>query len=268
MKQTLLLGLLSTVLLAFSSLTVAGEDTAVAEVYGQKVTVTDLSLPPKMVEESRKGMPAEEFAAWEQDSRRQMLAFGVMQEAQKRFLAETKLTPTDEEIDSYIHSQDRMMAADAKKRSQERDKMQQELKQPDLSEERRASIENGIAAIDELEKMLKPAAPGAESDEDKAAQRSVATMMVGNWKFNQGLYHKYGGRVVFQQVGLEPLDANKAFLDELKASGAYTIIDPTYQDLFKETDDYFSKKFESVDKAEADQYFASPWWLKAGNSAE
>ena len=76
------------VLLMLSGLAVAGDDATVAEVYGHKVTAADLALPPKMVEDSRASMSAEEFATWQQDSLRQMLAYGVMQEARKRFLAE------------------------------------------------------------------------------------------------------------------------------------------------------------------------------------
>ena len=260
--------LLCVPLLALSGLALAGDDAVIAEVYEHKVTLKDLALPTSMVEDSRKTLSATEFASWEQDSRRQLLAYGVMQEARKRFLAETKLTPTEDEITGYIESQNRMMAADAKKRVQDREKLQQELQQPGLSKERRTFIENDIAAMDELSALLKSDGTGAQSDEDKAAQRSVATMMVSNWKFNQGLYHKYGGRVVFQQAGLEPIDANKAFLDELKASGDYTINDPAYQHLFKESDDYFNKKFDPVDKVKADEYFASPWWLKADKPAE
>jgi len=240
----------------------------VAEVYGQQVSEADLALPAKMVEQSRQSMSAEEFAVWEQDARRQMLAFGVMQEARKHFLAAMKLTPSDQDIDAYIQALKRMMLADADKRSQHREQLQQQLKQSGLDDQRRTEIENEIASIDELTELLKPAATGAESDQDKAAQRMVATMTVSNWNFNQGLYRKYGGRVVFQQAGLEPIEANQQFIAALKASGSYRIKDPAYQDLFKETDEYLDKEFEAVDKAEADEYFASPWWLKTDAPAQ
>ena len=96
----------------------------------------------------------------------------------------------------------------------------------------------------------------------KMVEQSRSSMMIAAWKFNQGLYRKYGGRVVFQQAGYEPLDGHKAFMEGLKTSGAYTIIDPAYQDLFKETDEYFTKHHEFVEQADADEYFSSPWWLK------
>ena len=257
MKMPVLLAILM-----WSGIAAASDDAVVAELYGQKITAADLPLPPKMVEESRSTMSPDEFAQWRQDSLRQMLAYGVMQEAQKRFLTEMKLEPTDAEIDSYMESQRRFMAADRKRRAAEQEKLEQELGQADLSEERRSELQGNLTSLNWLAEQEKPPATDAERKEQREAERSVAAMMVATWKFNQGLYHKYGGRVVFQQAGNEPLDANKAFIEELKTSDAYTIIDPAYQDLFKETDEYFAKHFDYLDQAEADAYFSAPWWLK------
>ena len=36
--------------------------------------------------------------------------------------------------------------------------------------------------------------------------------MIEQWKASQSLYKKYGGRVVFQQTGPEPLDAYHEYL--------------------------------------------------------
>lgn len=263
-----LITMLSIPLLALAGHATAGDDQVIADVYGQKVTAADVAVPEKMMAESRKTLSAEEFAALEQDNQRQMLAYGIMEEARKRFLAEMKLTPTDQEIDAYIEAQNRMMAAGAAKQAHEREQLEQKLSQPDLAPDQREMIEKDIAAMDELAQMFERPAAGDASDEDKAAERSVATMMVANWNFNQGLYQKYGGRVIFQQAGMEPIDGHKAFLEALKASGEYSIIDPAYQDVFKESDEYLNKKFDLVDKAEADEYFASPWWLKAAKPAE
>ena len=154
------------------------------------------------------------------------------------------------------------MEKDREKRAREAEKLEQELAGSDLSEERRSELQGKLTTLNSLAEMEQPPATDAERKQEQADRRGVAAMMVASWKFNQGLYRKYGGRVVFQQAGLEPLDASKAFMDELKTSGVYTIIDPAYQDLFTETDEYFTKHHEFVDQAEADEYFSSPWWLK------
>ena len=173
MKMPVLLAILM-----WSGIAAASDDAVVAELYGQKITAADLPLPPKMVEESRSTMSPDEFAQWRQDSLRQMLAYGVMQEAQKRFLTEMKLEPTDAEIDSYMESQRRFMAADRKRRAAEQEKLEQELGQADLSEERRSELQGNLTSLNWLAEQEKPPATDAERKEQREAERSVAAMMV------------------------------------------------------------------------------------------
>jgi len=242
------------------SMTMA-EESPVAEVYGEKVYARDLPLPEKIVESSKTSMSAEEFARWEQDALRQTLAYGVMEEARKRFLKEMKMEPSQPEIDSYISFLQRAGQEEGEKRAQEKADLQKELKQSDLDDERRNVVKNSLSVIEELEGYDTPPATDQARKEQQDSEKTVATMTVSSWKFNQALYQKYAGRVVYQQLGLEPIDAHKKFMQELSVSGAYKILDPVYQDLFKETNEYFDKKFEYVDKAEAEKYFSSPWWL-------
>lgn len=255
------LSILLTAVLMLSGAQIIAEESPVAEVYGEKVYARDLPLPEKMVESSKTSMSAEEFAQWKQDALRQTLAFGVMEEARKRFLREMKMEPSQQEIDSYIAFLQRAGQDDRKKRAKEKAELQKELKQSDLNDERRRVVKNSLSVIEELDNYDTPPATDQARKEQQESEKTVAVMMVSNWKFNQALYQKYAGRVVFQQLGLEPIDAHQKFMQELSTSGAYKILDPAYQGLFKETNEYFDKKFEDVDKAEAEKYFATPWWL-------
>ena len=173
------------------------------------------------------------------------------------------MAPSRQEIDGYIAFLQRAQQADRKQRAEEREKLQQELQQPGLDEDLRVVAKKKLSALDEMDKYDAPPATAEARKEQQESEQRVAAMTVSGWKFNQALYRKYGGRVVFQQVGLEPIDAHKAFMQELETSGAYKILDPAYQDVFKETNEYFDKKFEYADQAEIDKYFASPWWLHA-----
>jgi hypothetical protein len=67
---------------------------------------------------------------------------------------------------------------------------------------------------------------GKESAEDAAARREIAAAFIRQWKINKALHEQYGGRVIFQQGGPEPLDAYRAFLEERQAAGDFTIDDP------------------------------------------
>jgi len=205
----------------------ATDDEPVAVIYGQKVYPRDLQLPAKFAPKPEEGATPAEIAALELDTQRQILATGIYQEARKHYLSKNGLEPTEAEIDSYIEFTK---------------KMQKEMeKDPEIKK------------INQKNKV----------GEDLEAELQVAKMMVASWKFNQGLYKQYGGRVIFQQMGLEPIDALKKFLAELKASGDYEIYDPALaNDLFKEQEAYFDKKFDNSSPAEAEKYFATPWWLQ------
>ena len=67
---------------------------------------------------------------------------------------------------------------------------------------------------------------GEESAEDAAARQEIAAAFIKQWKINKALHEQYGGRVMFQQGGPEPLDAYRAFLEERQAAGDFTIDDP------------------------------------------
>jgi len=71
-----------------------------------------------------------------------------------------------------------------------------------------------------------PAEVGAPlSAEDKAARDTIATAFIRQWKINRALYRDYGGRVIYQQGGPEPLDAWRKFLEAAAARGDFTIVD-------------------------------------------
>jgi heat shock protein HslJ len=53
----------------------------------------------------------------------------------------------------------------------------------------------------------------------------MAESVILQWKVNKVLHEQYGGRVVYQQLGPEPLDAYLAFLKDAQQAGQFTIRD-------------------------------------------
>ena len=95
--------------------------------------------------------------------------------------------------------------------------------------------------------------------EDAQAIDEIARFSIERWKFNKALYQKYAGRVIFQQFGLEPLDAyQKWLLDEEKA-GNFKIFDAKWKDAFWE---YYKPKYHRHFVKEADP-FKIPLWKVA-----
>ena len=90
--------------------------------------------------------------------------------------------------------------------------------------------------------------------------RKIGRKYVKSWKINKALYKKHGGRVIFQQAGLEPLDAYRILLKNAEKAGAFQIIDKQYEVGFWR---YFTNDamHTFLDKEEATKAFDTPWWL-------
>jgi len=124
------------------------------------------------------------------------LRFYVLRALTERYAAQHGITVNRAEIDRYEREVDAFMKADAAKR--------------------------GVPA--EVGKPL--------SAEDKAARDEIAAAFIRQWKINRALYQQYGGRVIFQQGGPEPLDAYRKFLEAAAARGDFVIADPALADGF------------------------------------
>ena len=83
--------------------------------------------------------------------------------------------------------------------------------------------------------------------------------MIEQWKASQSLYKKYGGRVVFQQAGPEPLDAYHEFLKAAQQAGDFKIINKEFESAMW---GYYAddKKHRFVPDADKDKVMSTPWW--------
>jgi heat shock protein HslJ len=93
-----------------------------------------------------------------------------------------------------------------------------------LEKMRRDMEEKGLMA----EKDLTP----EEATQAETMRRDMARALMGQWQINKSLYERYGGRIIYQQLGPEPLDAYREFLEEQERAGAFTIADPSMEEAF------------------------------------
>ena len=85
-----------------------------------------------------------------------------------------------------------------------------------------------VAYVQQVDSVLRregvrPA--GADTPEDRAAREQIAAAFIRQWKLHRALYRRYGGRIIFQQGGPEPLDAWRRFLEESQARGDFALLD-------------------------------------------
>jgi hypothetical protein len=129
-------------------------------------------------------------------------------------------------------------------------------------EAERASLRELLASL-EADENLSP----DEALEVATMRRRIAEAMVERWQLNRALYREYGGRIVFQQLGPEPLDAYRQFLEQREREGAFTIYDDALEAEFWRyfTDESIHDFMAPGSDAEARAFEAPPW--EAGTTA-
>jgi heat shock protein HslJ len=140
-----------------------------------------------------------------------------------RYAAEKGIVAEPAQVDAYLEKLDRAMAGDG----------------------------------NPAEKTLSP----EESAQVAAMRRAMAQSIVRQWKINKALHAQYGGRIVYQQLGPEPLDAYRQFLEEARRNGDFAIADQARADAFWRyfTDDSMHD-FMQPGSADEQRAFAEPPW--------
>jgi hypothetical protein len=128
--------------------------------------------------------------------------------------------------------------------------------------EKAAYIEHMRAVLSKDPNFSGPLPGNEESAEDKAARAEIAAAFIRQWKINRALYQQYGGRIIFQQGGPEPLDAYRKFLEESAARRDFRITNPDLEAAFwRYYRDESIHQFFAPGSADEARAFADPPWL-------
>ena len=187
------------------------------------------------------------------------LIFGALL---RQFSTENKIEPTEEELDAFVLKTEEKEKQHQVKMEADRKKLIEELKNSSLSDRER---EQKASHLETMESILKTAREMKEQTKGmeeamRPMKRQMAQQFVKSWKINKTLYEKYGGRVIFQQAGVEPLDAYRDFLKEQERKRAFRIIDKQYEPEFWRyfTNDAMHIFYEREDGA---KFINTPWWM-------
>ncbi len=94
--------------------------------------------------------------------------------------------------------------------------------------------------------------------------RSFAASMLNNWNFQRYLYDGYGGgRILWQQAGLEAFDAMHQWLTSLEKDGKFKITDPELRSVFYEY--WTTMKHGTLCRSAELTHFCSPKASRAGS---
>ncbi len=97
--------------------------------------------------------------------------------------------------------------------------------------------------------------------------RDMGRSMIRQWKLNRALYQQYGGRIIYQQLGPEPLDAYRKYLKERRNAGDFEIHDESFEEPFWRyfTDDTIHDFYAPGSEEESRAFTNPPWESAATN---
>lgn len=239
----------------------------VAEILGKTVTLQDLDAGPAP------GAPAPPAGDRDprQRQREERLRTLVWTAVFEDYVQQRKIAPTPAEIDSHVAHLREFVKQDRVRRDQQQKELIEELKSPSLSAARRQQAQSHLDTLDRLKEF--DAQRDAELRDPahermrQESERRVSEVWIRRWKVDQALHREFGGRIIFQQAGWEPIDAYRKLIESYEAQRRFVVHDPTLRDAVY---GYFRYNFVYGDEAKAKFYFAKPYWerteaeLKAG----
>lgn len=216
----------------------------VGSVLGRSITTADIQLDESL--DLSVHFDARDRVRWELMSR-VLSQFG--QPIVDRFVEQRKVEVTAEEIAIFHRTQRR------------------------LNERRLADVEADLAKLNAEINLLpaEPPEPRQKLEQRKAALESrvktlrrmidrpndqMARLFIQSWKVERELKRVYGGRIIFQQFGLEALDGRRRLFEEAEKQGDLKFADPAIRRLF----------YHYYDMGHAfgndDQALEKPWFFK------
>ena len=189
------------------------------------------------------------------------MAYVIKQMLVNRYAQQQEIQVSDQEIATYISKIRESKQQDQKRRESRRLEIMEAIKSDSLSESDRKRMESELKTLTELKEM-EAGDDGSEqkSAEEREAEKQIAEAFIKQWKINQALYREYGGRVIYQQGGAEPLDAYRRFFETAQEKGNFEIIEQKFEPAFWKY--YTTDSIHSFySKEEQESAINTPWWL-------
>lgn len=179
------------------------------------------------------------------------------------FIEDNNLAPTEAEVESLADYIRQSMERQEREWRDQRDKLKAEIGDRDnLVDPELVAKKEELAHLDQLLTMKSLSEVGApKGNQARELELVAARPFVKWWKINKALYDKYGGRVAFQQAGLEPVDAWRQLLKEQEAAGAFRFADEATREAFWAYWNDDSRHHFLPDDPNA-KHFDKPWWLE------
>lgn len=242
------------------------DEEIVAWFKGDPVTRAELEPDPRTVEMNRKAWDEVNFERWKQNAAGENLSQLIMGALLMEYRETEGIEPTAEEIERFVKAVSKSREESNAEFRVQLEEFRKRLGEEELSEPERETLQQRIETLESLLSMEAERKEFERShwgeDYEKQQRRShetVARQMIAAWKLNQSLYERYGGRVIFQQAGPEPVDAYRKFLEEHREAGTFRIVDQELREQFWRY--YVHDPMHSFyDEEDGEKLMQTPWW--------
>lgn len=149
-----------------------------------------------------------------------------------RYAQAQGIRATPEEIAAYRRQVQRVLERDRDVAVAQRDALARQQAAGGQPEAERQALARQLEAAERSAQMFEQTVRESEDPADRAARDEVSAASIVRWKTMRALYRQYGGRIIFQQAGPEPLDALRRFLEDGEKQGDFRIADPALEATF------------------------------------
>lgn len=189
------------------------------------------------------------------------MGYIIKQKLIERYVQQKEIVVTDDEIETYITKKRAFQQHDIEQREVRRKEIMAELSRDSMSKDERGKLESELRTLNELHEMdLENESQENADPKVREAEEQIAEAFIKQWKINRALYQEYGGRVIYQQGGAEPLDAYRIFLENAQKKGEFEILNKEFEtDLWN----YYTtdSKHSFYPDNEKEKAINTPWWL-------
>lgn len=190
------------------------------------------------------------------------MAYVIKQILLRHYVEEQGLQATDKEIAALLNRKQEVMEKDRKVMEARRKQLEKTLASNPPAGDALTRLEKELASLNGMQQAMAEADSRAGTPESAAAENRVARAFVEQWKVNQALFRQYGGRVIYQQGGAEPLDAYHEFFKAAQKSGELLIVNKDFEPAFWR---YYTTdslhKFVPESGNQEEQAINTPWWM-------
>ena len=242
----------------------------VATVFSKPIYADELE--PGASEKLPSGLTDAQRIQWQASQRNERLSGMILKPLIDQYCQSHACEPTDEEIASFTQNLERSKQRHIEEWKRKQAALTAERQSPNVSDVQRKQIDEELKQLNSALTMeghfydgITPEQRATIEASRPAREREIARMMIRAWKLNKALYDEYGGSVIFQQAGIEPLGAYRAWLEAHEGKGDFQILEPTLRTAFWAYFVSTGHNFIPIDKFQQEtglkSPFEKPWWL-------